>query len=422
MTSLSELFADDPAAAPPVDGTRSDQIARLRDVVGAPASGAATPRPAVETASAGASALAAVVGERAPALQPAGAAAGSSDGPAADSASSRFGEMRQMVGLDRIGAVTAIVSVLAVVGVVSGATALQATSGDVREAQQSLRAEEADLRNHVTALDTAQTRFEDAVQDAAALAAEADTTLTALAGKSDETARVTATGALGRLRSSVSAQEAASTPQYVSASLPSGELAEVATALDRVRATAGQVEVAIDDTRSARAAVEQSRAVFIDALSGFGGTLPTTAATIVAENTAAEAAYRDGVTAALVAVTAEQQAGGSGLAAMMTYASAVDSLRADNDRAIAEIEAEIEARDNGGSDDGGVFVPYTPPSSGGGSPTQPTPPATDPGTPVDPGTGGGTPTDPPVDPPVDPDPTPTEPQPEPTQPEAPVGG
>ncbi|MFS0733980.1 hypothetical protein ABC304_03065 [Microbacterium sp. 1P10UB] len=416
MTSLSELFADDPAAAAPVDGTRSDQIARLRDVVGGPASSAEVPRPTSKTSSAGASALAAVVGERAPALQPA-RAAGSSDAPAADSASSRFGEMRQMVGLDRIGAVTAIVSVLAVVGVVSGATALQATSGDVREAQQSLRAEEADLRNHVSALETAQTRFEDAVQDAAALAEEADTTLTALTGKSDETARVTATGALGQLRSSVSAQKAASTPQYVSASLPSGELTEVATALDRVRATAGQVEVAIDDTRSARAAVEQSRAVFIDALSGFGGTLPTTAATIVAENTAAEAAYRDGVTAALVAVAAEQQAGGSGLAAMMTYASAVDSLRADNDRAIAE----IEARDDGRSDDGGIFVPYTPPSSGGGSPAQPTtPPATDP--PADPGTGGGAPTEPPVDPPVEPEPTPTDPQPEPTQPEAPVGG
>lgn len=276
---------------------------------------------------------------------------------------------------DWVTTATAVAAIAAVVGVGVLVGVESASSNEVTAAAQSLRAQEVDLRNRTTTLETSLDLYETAVADAEALADSAEAPLAGLEGRSDEPARAAALTALATFRDEIRGQSAPREPAaYRREADADQSLPAVAAQLDAVRAASLEIDAAIDETRAARSAVAASEETFRAALSALGATLPGFAAVVAGENRDAGQSYRAAVTAAADAVVAAQLGGGSGGAEMIAYAAAVDALRGENQRVIDSTpEPEPEPRSNWRPVTPVVPAPAPSPTDGGGTVTPPAP-------------------------------------------------
>lgn len=366
MNTLDDLFGEAGRSAPSGSGIDPAERERLLRLVGpGPVRTARTA--SSPTSRAG---LADIVGDAGSAIGP------RRDDPAravSTSKSPRARPQRQRshrrTAEDWLNTAVAAVAVAAVVAV-GGLVLIERTSqDDVVRAAQSLRQQEAEVRNRAVTLQTSQGLYETAITDASALASEADPILVGLEGKSDEAARVTAVQALEAFRSALTAHEPAEDAvEFAGATPAPTDLASVAAALDGVRVASNEIDDAIDRTREARAALTTAVEAFRAALQMFGATLPASAAEAIDDNLAAGDSYREAVRVTADDVAIAQGRGESGLAQMALYGQAVDALREENQRVL---DARSQARRNSGGWTPPAIVEPAPPAEEG---TQPPPP------------------------------------------------
>ncbi|MGW9586193.1 hypothetical protein [Microbacterium sp. NPDC055455] len=337
MSTLDDLFGEAGHTASPGPGIDPRERERLRRLVGAGAAGAA--RPAGSTQ--GRASLADIVGEAGAAAPGPQRQASAAPVPDKSAARPRRQRSRRRTPADWVNALVATVAVAAVVGVGALVLVERTTQDDVAQAAQSLRQQEAEVRNRATTLQTSQGLYSTAITDAAALAAEADAALVGLEGKSDEAARATAVQALDAFGSALAGHQAADDAVELGRATPEPtDLASVAAALDDVREASEAIDEAIDRTREARSALTAAQDAFRAALATFGATLPASAAEVVDENLAAVESYREAVRVTADDVGVAQGRGESGLAQMVLYGQAVDALRAENQR-VLDLRSQI---------------------------------------------------------------------------------
>ncbi|SDH62592.1 hypothetical protein [Microbacterium pygmaeum] len=328
VTTLRELVGDaDPGSGIARLSPESAER-RLSDIVGAGAS-----EPVVQD---DANRLADLVG----APMRSGIAIGASGIDYDESATTR----ERPFSIDWLSAAVAVIAIVAVVIVVAAAVWTRASAGSVDDATRSLRAEEATLQGRLMTLATAIDRLEGDVERAVLLAGRADAAVGALAGKSDEGARLQAASGIAAYRDQVQTLgEITPPPPYSRSAVTSGELADIAAALDSVRTATLEVETVLADTHDARSAVADERGRLLTTLTGLGGSLAATGPAIVAENAAATEPFRAAVSDSLTRLSTAQAAGADGIDEMLAYAASVDALRAENQRVLAQpVEPEPE--------------------------------------------------------------------------------
>ena len=414
METLDRLFGDTASQQKAPDPGASDEIARLREMVGsgpAAADGAAdleTQTGKLRVIVGGAVSsddkadldtqtgrLRAIVGRAWTADAVPASDAEAPGGPRGPGAVKQRRSRGRRTMAQWLNGAVAIIAVAAVVAVVSAVVVQNASSTEVVQAAASLRTQEAELRNRTTTLQTSLALYDDAAAEAQAAADTAEAALLGLEGKSDEAARAAALEAVAVFRASLEGREAPSAPAAYERepSTAADDLVTVAAQLDAVRAASDEVERAIDAARAARAQLGADEKEFLAAITVFGSTLPQTAAALVAENGEAGEQFRTAVTDAAAAVAAAQQRGSVAAPEMASYSAAVDALRADNERALAERAAQPVRRNRG----------WAPPRTTVPPVEEQAPPPVDEGT-VPPADEPQPPVETPVDP-VDPPPT-----------------
>ena len=275
-----------------------------------------------------------------------------------------FGGRRKAGAVNILSVVAATIAVVALVGTASFAVFQRATANPADDAMVSLREREAELQNDLQALQTADDLYSTSVADAQSRAESAGGVLSGLTGRVAAEAVGAAESARTTLLATLAETAEIPVPQYSRAPLDEESFEDVGSAIDDVREARDEVPPLMASVRAARATVVSAVAAFDLQLRNLGAAIETGAAQEVARNTAAPDDLRAAVTDAAARVRAAQSTGSDGLSEMPGYATAVDALRAENERVLALRRAEAEERAPVR-----VPAPVTPPSSGGtGSP------------------------------------------------------
>lgn len=390
------------SAEPDVAAPGSDGIAKLRSLVG---EGHVMPRPTPRSSAD----LAALVGPAQPAStaresaglteligRAGGRAEGRADGREWKAPELALRVRRSFFGgrssgaLDAVSMIAAVVAVALLAGTVTFAAVQRATADPVDQAMSSLREREAELQNETEDLQTAVDLFSTSLSDAEQAVESAAGVLSGLEGRVDSMPLSAAESARARLASAVTSAPQVIVPVYRRTPVPEMSLEDVSGALDDVRLAREALPPLVAEVRDGRSAVTESLNGFHAELRNLGSAIEAGAARLVEEQDAASEGFRTGVTDAASRVVAAQRAGRDGLAEMPGYASAVDALRAENQRVLdARVEPPVRQRPVTPSNPSPS--PVDPGTSTGGEPDAPDPAPSEPGTspdpaPSDPGT------------------------------------
>lgn len=296
---------------------------------------------------------------------------------------------RRLGSISLFSVVVAVVAVAALCGSAALAVVQGVTSDPAAEVARSLREREADLRNEMQVLATAQGLYSDSLDEASALNSAAGGVVGELTGLVDPAALDSVNRARSSLTEVVAGAPAITVPEYRRPPVDEGSLESLSAALEAVRVARDALPRLISQVRTSRSDVLADVSALREQLRTLGGPIEASASQESRSNSAAGDAFRAAVTDAATRVRASHEAGGDGLADMSGFAAAVIALRAENERVLA-------SRRSGGSSPvtrapyvPGVSAPsgpgLTPPTSGSGDPT-PGPVA-----PSEPGSDGGDP-------------------------------
>lgn len=308
-----------------------------------------------------------------------------------------FGGRRKGGAVNYLSIAFSALAILALVGTASFAVVQRATANPADEAMVSLREREAELANETNVLQTAVDLYAASVAEASTLAESSAPVLASLQGRVDSGALSAAEAARASLAQAASSATVVSVPTYARRSIDEQSLGEVGRAIDDVRLARETLPGPLTAAREARATIVAALSSYRTQLTALGAAIDAEAGKIVAANDSAAQTFRDAVTDSAARITAAQRAGGDGLTDMPVYAAAVDELRAENARVVAEEQEERDA------------TPTTPRNGGGGSSDTG---GSDAGR--DSNTGGGTDTGGSPDAGNTPEPQPSQPAPEPS--------
>lgn len=294
-------------------------------------------------------------------------------------------------GVVIVAAVIAVVAVLAAVVVVTTTLLTRPVTSD---ALRALGSSEALLIDRTEALNTRSAALDSRRDALVSRAEELERSLAAMAQYGDESARLAAESARREHVRAIEAIEVpAPAPHYRRDVIDTTSLDDVARAMNATQARMLELDRAEEQLVRAEEALAAADGGLRDALVAFTATVPATAAVIVAENPDAEESFRTAVAQAAADVADSDPGTTAGLGTWAAYIAAVQTLRADQQRALDAIAALREA------DSDSVYQGFYP------EPGQP-PAATDEPAPTSPG--GPEPEPGPIDPeptePVDPDP------------------
>lgn len=269
---------------------------------------------------------------------------------------------------------TTVVAALAVLAVAAATTfgvVLAATASPTADALAGLARDEAILINRENSVAVVGDRL---AESAAAARADADAAASVLP-ELDGIANPDALAALAAARESfVTRLDGLSIRPYVAvyrrAQIDTDDLASIARALDGVHTLGFSVDEVADTLARQRDDLDDISAEYAAALAAFAQTLPGSATEVAAANPDAEAQFRDALTGAAAAAAPAYAAGDLSAAPLQAYAAAAAALGADQERALAELDAAQDTPQSfffsrpdpvtGGDSVGGEPAPGTP--------------------------------------------------------------
>ncbi|MFU8945392.1 hypothetical protein ACLRGF_01530 [Mycetocola zhadangensis] len=244
---------------------------------------------------------------------------------------------------------TVVISIVAVLALVSVGIMLAVKSQEATPAQQAFDAytsQQLAVAKTDRALTSTFERYQAAKADVDSINVASAAALAAVVGVSDETSRA-ATDAL-RLEfvasvTEITVTDPAETPYVAPKVSTTSSLSEIAVGVDEVAAEAARIEGSQLELDAAFTALRTSRTAFTTAFVTFAKTIPATSTEYLSLYPDAGQEWRDAVTTSVNALTT---AVGSGLGAneMQTYAAAAFALQDENARVVAE-EARRKAEE-----------------------------------------------------------------------------
>lgn len=240
------------------------------------------------------------------------------------------------------------VAVLAVVALVS--VSLLAVSRSQGPTPETIAMEGFHSQQNVVAAETrrlasAYERFTDAKTAAVALNLATAGAIAAVAGSSDETARLAVDSRRLEFERAIAAQ-ASDDPAAIEYVTPKvgdeATLTEISRGIDDLTAEANRLEALTEKTAAAASAVDGAREVFVGAFREFGETIPATASALLKTSQEADRAWRDAVTASVAALSAALARSQTGVEELQAYGAAALALQNENARVIEEDEQSVD--------------------------------------------------------------------------------
>lgn len=252
--------------------------------------------------------------------------------------------------------------VVALAGAFSLAAYQRAAASPADDALVSLLEREIELKSELTTLRAVADAYSVAASDAVALAQSSEPVLLALRGRVSSAPLEAAEESRVALQQLGTDAPSVPIPLYSRGSVDNRSLADVAEALDEVWSVREQVRSIAAQARELQLQLSGARDSFRAELKSVGSAIQAEAAAIVAENDLAAEEIRAAVLDGAARVSSDQQAGKDGLVPMADYATAVDALRADNERALKARQAPRGSSPNTvrAPSSGGSASEYTP--------------------------------------------------------------
>ncbi|GAA5147407.1 hypothetical protein GCM10025768_07430 [Microbacterium pseudoresistens] len=257
-----------------------------------------------------------------------------------------------------VNVIAGVVALLVVGGTATFVVAQSARATPAATAYQSLVNDQDDLASAEQGLAALNDRVPASIADDVSATAAVRSALVALDAELIDGASRDAT--VAALDAYVGALQTLSLPEmpaaYERPDVDPESLAEVASAIDEVRARVVVVDGAIADLREVRGQADAATATYRQQLAAFAATFTARAETEDAENALADQSFRDAVWAAAASVVANTLETDAGRQAATAYIAAVQALREDQARAVEAVVSEEPSYDGGG-DGGGEESP-----------------------------------------------------------------